>query len=175
LPVAALGGPLGIARGEQNLEAGALLERGRGQLAPVHARHDEVGEDQVDRLAAREPGHGGGRIGNGVDAIAELGERLLRRPAHPGIVLDQQHALAAARQFRRRRFGTGVRLRRHVGARQVDLDARAVAELAVYLHVAVRLLDEAIDHGEAEAAALADRLGGEEGFEDVLDHVLRHA
>ena len=54
-------------------------------------------------------------------------------------------------------------------ARQVHLDRRAVAFLAVDLDVAARLLDEAEHHAEPEAGALADLLGGEEGIEHPLD------
>ena len=50
-------------------------------------------------------------------------------------------------------------------ARQVDLHRRALAGLAVDLHVAAGLLDEAVDLREAEAGALADILGGEERLE----------
>ena len=38
-----------------------------------------------------------------------------------------------------------------------------------------RLLGEAIDHAEAQAAALAYLLGGEEGLESVLHCLLVHA
>jgi hypothetical protein len=41
--------------------------------------------------------------------------------------------------------------------------------------VPVRLLDEAIDHAEAKAGALAFRLGGEERLEHMLHDVWRDA
>ena len=50
-------------------------------------------------------------------------------------------------------------------ARQVELDRRALAELAVDLGMALGLAGEAVDHREAQPRALADRLGGEEGLE----------
>jgi hypothetical protein len=37
------------------------------------------------------------------------------------------------------------------------------------------LRDEPIDLAQAEATALADRLGGEEGLEGIRTHVRRHA
>ena len=61
---------------------------------------------------------------------------------------------------RRRAFG---------GARQPELDPRALADLAVDPHGAARLAGEAIDHGQAKAGALADFLGGEEGLGDLLE------
>ena len=47
--------------------------------------------------------------------------------------------------------------------------------LGIDLHVPARLLDEAVDHREPEARALALRLGGEERLEDLLDQLRRHA
>ena len=69
------------------------------------------------------------------------------------------------------RFGGG--LVQSGRPRQVDLDRRAVAFLAVDLDVAARLLDEAEHHAEPEAGALADLLGGEEGIEHPLEQVRR--
>ena len=50
-----------------------------------------------------------------------------------------------------------------------------MALLAVDLDVAVRLLDEAVDHAEAEAGALADFLGGEERLDDLVEQMRRDA
>ena len=47
--------------------------------------------------------------------------------------------------------------------------------LAVDLDVPARLLDEAVDHAEAEAGALADLLGREERLEGAVDDLGRHA
>ena len=47
--------------------------------------------------------------------------------------------------------------------------------LAVERHVPARLLDEAVDHREAKPAARAHLLGGEEGLEGALLHLLGHA
>jgi len=41
--------------------------------------------------------------------------------------------------------------------------------------VAVRLLDEAVDHRKAEPGALAVDLGGEEGLEDTAADLVAHA
>ena len=43
--------------------------------------------------------------------------------------------------------------------------------LAVAEHIAAGLLDDAIDHRQAEAGALADLLGGEERLENLVAHV----
>ncbi len=47
--------------------------------------------------------------------------------------------------------------------------------LAIELHMAAGLLDEAVDHAEAESAAGAGPLGGVEGLEGTLAHLRRHA
>ena len=65
--------------------------------------------------------------------------------------------------------------RRGLGARQIDRHGRALADLALDADFAVRLVGEAEDLAEAEAGALADRLGGEEGLERALAHFGGHA
>src|SRR5207237_7230039 len=54
------------------------------------------------------------------------------------------------------------------GARQIELDGRAVAFFAIDLDVAAGLLDEPVDHAEAETGSLADVLGGEKRLEDLV-------
>ena len=49
------------------------------------------------------------------------------------------------------------------------------ARFAVELDVAAGLLDEAVDHAEAEAGAGAGRFGGEERLEGAPAHLVRHA
>src|SRR6185312_12970152 len=89
---------------------------------------------------------------------------------HLRIVLDHEHTLGATRG------GDGLaddRLGRGAGmARQVDPERGPPVDLAGDADMAARLADEAIDHAEAEARALARRLGGEEGLEDLV-HVRR--
>ena len=50
-----------------------------------------------------------------------------------------------------------------------------MADLAVDLDVAARLLDEAVHHAQPQAGALADILGGEERLEHFFQNVRRHA
>src|SRR5579883_2525608 len=55
---------LGVARGEQCLQAGAALRRGVGQLAAIHrTRHDHVGEQEIDGRIAVDDGQRLGGIG----------------------------------------------------------------------------------------------------------------
>src|SRR5439155_10218662 len=67
--------------------------------------------------------------------------------------------------------GRGGRL----GARQIDRNGGAAADLAFDADLASRLMGEAENLTEAEARALADRLGGEEGFERMLYHFGSHS
>ncbi len=62
-----------------------------------------------------------------------------------------------------------------VDQRQVDLESGALADRGLDRDVAAGPLHDAVDHGEAEAGALAELLGGEEGLEDVLEHLRRDA
>ena len=51
----------------------------------------------------------------------------------------------------------------------------ALADLRIAIDEAAGLLDDAVDHRQAEPGALADFLGGEERLEDLLDHLGRNA
>ena len=62
-----------------------------------------------------------------------------------------------------------------MNARQIDLDRRAFADLAVDLHVAARLLDEAVDLRKPKPGAVPDVLGREERIEGFCLHVRRHS
>ncbi len=106
-----------------------------------------------------------------------MAQRLEARNRHLAdivIVLDDQDAARIHAQARGRRILLAP-LHAGVGARQVDLDRGADPRLALDLDAAARLLDEAVDHGEAQAGAAPRTLGGEEGLEDALDHRLLHA
>ena len=86
--------------------------------------------------------------------------------SHQIVVLDDQDGLVAAYQARLGRLldrqGDARRLR------QVDSHRRAVTFLAVDLDVSMRLFDKSVDHAEAEARPLIDVLGGEKGFEHIV-------
>ncbi len=109
------------------------------------------------------------------DLVAAGAQQLGGDSAHGVLVLHEQDPARAGevsrhRPFRRRRrWGFG-----HRGAgdvhRQEDAEGRALAHLGVHRDPAVRLLDDAVDRGQAEARPLAHRLGGEEGVEDLVDH-----
>ena len=60
-------------------------------------------------------------------------------------------------------------------SRKVQVHGRALADVARDARVAARLTHETVHHGQTEAAALADFLGGEERLERALHDVGRHA
>src|SRR5262249_36513094 len=149
-------------------ERGAPPDRFLGKLAAVdRARHDDVGEQEIDALAAVDHLDRLDGVGSGVRGVAEAAQLRDDVLAHQPVVLDHQDGLAAAfGQSGRHTYGIAVALL--AGARQVDLDGRAVTFLAVDLDVAARLLDQPVDHAEAETGALADLLGGEERLEHLV-------
>src|SRR5207253_933191 len=61
------------------------------------------------------------------------------------------------------------------GRQQVHPDRGAVTFLAVELDVTGRLLDEAVDHAQAEAGALARSLRREERVEYLVENTSRNA
>ena len=153
----------------------AVGERGDHLRAGL-ARHEDVGDDQRDLGMPVEQRGGLERVGAGDGVVAEFLQRAGRRREHAGIVLHDKDVDAAARgggreevvDRGRRDGGAGVawKVERHRGAtarRGVDRDAAAM------------LADEGEDLAEAEARALARFLGGEEGLEDALGDLGRHA
>ena len=59
-------------------------------------------------------------------------------------------------------------------ARKIKLDGRAFADLAIDLHMAARLLDEAIDLRKAQPGAVTDVLGCKKWIECLIPHLRRH-
>ena len=134
-----------------------------GMITSLMTRSNSLRVEQLDRLGA---------AGAGDRLVIELLERADGRGADPRIVLDQQDPGAGDVDVgSRARWAAGwSRTRRGgLGARQIERDGRALADLALDPDLAARLVGEAEDLAEAEAGALADRLGGEEGLERALD------
>ena len=117
-----------------------------------------------------------GRTGRVNDGVSEMPERFDGDAANPALVLDHQYhlALLAAMRDHRGALGT-LRCGLAEMPRQVDLDRRADARFGIDLHVAAGLPDKTVDLAQAEAGALADFLGGEEGIEGLGDDLLGHA
>src|SRR5690606_16897773 len=100
-------------------------------------------------------------------------------PAHQltdrRLVLDQKNGLAIPdRLGRAGRLRDSRLLASVLRPWQQEPHAGATAEHAVDADPAARLLDEAVDYAEAETAALAERLGREEGLEGAREHLGGH-
>src|ERR1700691_2975493 len=150
-----------ISRHEHDLQSRLALSRLVCQLTAVHARHDDVGQNQIDRLVLFEQPKSPVAVRCFEDVVTKPAEGLDDISAYILIVLDGQNTFArtaAARlafHFFRRRIFPGE-------PPQVDFDGSALARLAVDLHVAAGLFDETVNLAEAEAGALAGLLGCEE-------------
>src|SRR6185437_13890132 len=57
----------------------------------------------------------------------------------------------------------------------INLDRRALPDLAIDLDVAAGLLDEAVHLAQPKAGALPELLGGEERLEGAIDYLAGHA
>ena len=169
-------GIAGIAGGVEHLEIGPGLAQPVSQLASVHVRHHHIGEQQVDRQAILDQLH---RLDRAVDIVhdeAQFDKAGARHRADPVIVLDHQHGEVLGRREAHGGLGAGLFLSGQLGrARQIELHRRALALFGIQVEVPARLLEETIDLAEAEAGALADILGGEEGIERTRLHLGRHA
>src|SRR5579864_911092 len=98
--------------------------------------------------------------------ISAGSKQIARQAAQRLFVLDQQNGLRSSPGWR----GLGSRLLRaswFVDYRQIDLEGGALARLAIHPDVPSALPHDAVNHGEAQAGAVADLFGGEEGLENA--------
>src|SRR5450755_2335792 len=109
----------------------------------------------------------------GADLVSAAGQDAAGQLLQAGFVFDEQDRLAAAagsRGLRSRSPGGFL-----AGGGQQAGDGGADPGLGVDLGVAAGSGDDAVERGEAEAGALALRLGGEERLEHPGDYVGGHA
>src|SRR3989442_268303 len=143
---------------------GPLRGQAISEIPSRHARHHDVGQEQVDRPAVtlHHPQCRGG-VGSGEDDVTLRFERTATECQYGGLVLDEEDRLTAAG---RPAFLWAGRARvGGLGPRQIDLEARAVPRLRVYGDVAAALLHDPIHRGEPEPRSLADLLRPEEWLE----------
>ena len=87
------------------------------------------------------------------------------------LVVDHHHAAREARLLPAALLPLGPELvDRFPGVGQEDAESRALARRRVDHHVPAVLVHDAVHHGQAHAAALADLLGRVEGLEHAVDH-----
>ena len=121
-----------------------------------------VGAEDLQRLQARGLAH---------YIIAQPLQKLAAHADHGDLVVDQQDAALAWGQ------GCGGQRFGHLAlpGRQHDLEGAAPARFAVERDVAAVILDDALDHGQAEPGTVALGLGGEKGLQDALPGLGVHA
>jgi hypothetical protein len=140
----------------------------------VHARHDDIGDEQVDvTWVAACDVEGFWAIRGGDHLIAVPGEDPLGYLSEGILVLDYQDGLSVGCPL----AGYGFCYRGDClrGDRQHDAESRACAGFGVDLDVALGLADDPVHGGQPEPGTGAFFFGGEEWLEYVLNYVRGHA
>src|SRR2546425_11952621 len=153
------------AEDEPRGERGALASQLRDELPPAHARHPDVGDDDVE-MALREQPQGFGAVPHAFAADAAAREEAEQRVAQARLVVDDEHGERAARRLGRRwGFDHGLLLPRI--ARQADAERRPATRLRFHGDPAAVLLHDAVTDRETEAGADSLGLRREERVEDL--------
>src|SRR5882724_2357883 len=100
---------------------------------------------EIDRVAS---------VADGMDVVAVPGQHSLDEIPDRVLVFDVKDGFVADRVTMCRACPR-ARALVLIGARQIDLERRAVTDFAVHPDVAAALLDDAVHGGEAEAGAFA--------------------
>ena len=136
---------------------------------PIHAGHDDVGQQQVNgtRVGLRHL-HRGSPVHGSADHVSLVPKRLGGKTKKIWFIFNEQNGLFAMLGFGRQPQPLPERWHSLTGvdARQINLEGRSVAGFAVHPDVASALLDDAVDRGKAETRSLRS-LGGKERLEDV--------
>ena len=113
-----------ISRHEQDLQRRPTLAGFFRKLAAVHAGHDDIGQQETDRLVFVDQAKSILAAPGFEHVIAKPSERLHDIGAHIGIVLDDQNAFA---RMATSRFAPDIlqRRRRSDEPAQIDFDCRA--------------------------------------------------
>ena len=145
-----------------------------GKLNAIHSVwHHDIAEQEVKFLATLEHLDGLRTIPGAKHPIAERGQHCGRGFQEILIVLDHKDSLGPAGMACVWTASTSASAV-CVGSRQVQSDRGSRAGRTFYGYMPTGLPDEAIDHAEAEAGALADFLGREEGLKNPIPYFGRH-
>jgi hypothetical protein len=163
-----------VAGHEEDGDVGPRGPKAVRQLAPAHARHDHVGQHEVDLPRVRAADL------EGIRAVTRTQDGVPRRLqgfaddlAQVRLVLHEQDGLGSPRHLavgRRAHFLDGG-----VHPGQIDPERRALSFRAFQVDVALALGDDAVHGRQTETGSLADLLGREEGLEDAGPHLGGHA
>ena len=166
---------VGVTGHEQHLDARSRCRQPFGQNSTAHLRHDDIGNQQVDR-----PRLVFGNS-NGLAAVTGLQHGVTRgfkstsdKLPYGGFVFDQKNGFGAFERLADSR----LRLPRDtqpLDLRQVHLEGGSVSGLAVHGDVTTALIDDAVDDGQTQACAFADLFRGEEWLENARLGFFVHA
>ena len=102
---------------EDQRHLGIALPDPLGQLPAVHARHPDIGHDEVE-ASADEDAEGLGPAAHGHDVMAGVTQHLAEDAHDLGVIVDEENASLAA--------GRGLGLRRGVGVTAVPIGRTTV-------------------------------------------------
>ena len=159
---------LGVPRHVDDAQVGVALDGHLGELLAGHARHDDVGDEHVDLLPRGERLLAAGRLGH---LIAVRREDPAGLAADRLLVLDDEHPAAPGACSPGSAGGSGERTCL-AAAGQEDGDAGAPPGRGLDVDRAARVGDDAVHGRQPQARALAGVLGGEEGLEGAVAHLL---
>src|SRR4051794_29803150 len=164
-----------VAAGVDDFEVRLALLQFFGEFAAGHAGgHDHVGEEQIDFAAVFLPDLEGFHAGGGFeDAVVIIEENDAGELTKDRLVLDEENGFFAAAHFGGR-AGIG-RLGLFGGSGQENFENAAPVDLAGDLDPALVLFHDAINGGQPQTGALADFLGGKEGFKHALERIRPHS
>ena len=141
-------------------------------ILPLLPGQHDVGEQEIHALVAAKNLKRLLSLGSLEYAVSELAQDHDAVGAHVVVVLEDQHRFVPLR-LPGASFSslTGLVHAIPVKPWKVQFDGRSLSRLAVYRDVAAGLLDEAVDHAEAEPGSLSGLFRGEKGFENPGFHV----
>ena len=161
---------------EATAEIGPSLARCVRELPAVHATGQaNIGDQEVYESAGFKNLETRAAVAGFQHRVTKVGEHVGDDHAYGRLVLDHQHDGTSLRRQTRRRVNLCLAVHRSEMPGEVDRNRRALPNPASQMNVAARLLNEAIDHRQAEAGALAERLGREEGIKGARHCRRRHA
>jgi hypothetical protein len=127
----------------------------------LHARHDHVGDEQVDVVVLR------GCPQRLDHDVAVLPQYFAHGKEHARIVFSQKHRLGSTRR------SAGVGARRDFW--QPNGEGASGSQFALHAHPPLALPDDPVDSGESESRAFRNFLCLEERLKDPCPNLLRHA
>src|SRR4029078_10174396 len=107
--------------------------------------------------------------------VADELEALDSKLANTFVVLDQKDGLTRLRVCGALLEVVGWTRDNAVCTGEIEIEDRAVSDFAIDGDVAAALIDEAIDHRQADPRTAAFLFGGEERLEHTVPNLRRHA